>query len=53
MAFLFNPRAFDMAIVLMFLGAAIRWGFAGDWARAGYWTSAAVLNICISMMGAK
>jgi len=53
MTWLTRPEAFNVLIIVLFICAAIRWGFAGNWPQCGYWLSAALLNICITMMGGK
>lgn len=45
-----DPRLFNLLIIALFIGAAIRWAFAGNWAQAGYWLSAAVLNVFVTAM---
>lgn len=50
MNWLTNPRLGDFLIIAAFIGNAIRWSFDGNWPRAGYWASAALLNVCISLM---
>jgi hypothetical protein len=43
--FFSDPRIFNFMIIAMFLIAAIRWAFAGNWSQTAYWCAAAVLNI--------
>jgi hypothetical protein len=45
-----DPRAFNILIIVMFLAASIRWACAGGWMQAGYWLSAAVLNVFVTAM---
>jgi hypothetical protein len=45
MNFLHDPRIFNFAIIAMFIGAAIRWAFVGNWSQVSYWCAAAVLNV--------
>jgi hypothetical protein len=49
MTWLLDPRAFNVLIILLFIAAAIRWAFAGNWPQAGYWASAAVLNVFVTL----
>lgn len=53
MRWLLDPRAFNVAIIVLFLAAAIRWAFARNWPQACYWVAAAALNISITFMGGK
>lgn len=53
MKYLLDPRAFNVAIIVMFLAAAIRWALARNWPQASYWLAAAALNISITFMGSK
>jgi hypothetical protein len=48
-----SPYLFDCVIVALFICAAVRWSFSGDWAKAMYWTGAVILNIAVLFMGAK
>lgn len=49
MTWLMDPRAFNVLIIVLFLAAAVRWGFAGNWPQAGYWASAALLNVFVTL----
>jgi hypothetical protein len=49
MNWILDPRAFNVLIILLFIAAAIRWAFAGNWPQAGYWASAAVLNVFVTV----
>ena len=53
MKYLLDPRAFNVAIIVLFLAAAVRWAFARNWPQAAYWVSAAVLNVTVTLMGSK
>jgi Flp pilus assembly protein protease CpaA len=53
MTWLFDPRIFNWLIIAMFVAAAIRWAFAGNWPQTGYWLAAAALNIAVLFMGMK
>lgn len=53
MGFIFDPRFFNAAIIVMFIAAAIRWAFERNWAQATYWTAAAVLNVAVTFMAGK
>lgn len=50
MNILTNPMAFNWLIIILFIGASIRWVFAGNIPQAGYWASAAVLNVFVTLM---
>lgn len=50
MSCLLDPRAFNVLIIILFLAAAVRWAYAGNWPQSGYWASAAVLNIFVTTM---
>lgn len=50
MSWLVDPRLFNWLIVAMFVGASIRWAIAGNIPQAGYWASAAVLNVFVTLM---
>ncbi len=45
MTILQDPRIFNFLIIVMFLGAAIRWAWAGNYSQVAYWIAAAVLNV--------
>ena len=47
MTWLFEPRIFNLAIIVMFLASMVRWACSGNWAQACYWLGAAILNISI------
>lgn len=49
MSFIFDPRFFNVLIIAMFLAAAIRWAVEKNWSQAGYWVSAALLNVFVTM----
>lgn len=49
MKYVNDPRAFEVAVIVLFLIVAARWVIAGNWPRAGYWASAAMLNVCLIM----
>jgi hypothetical protein len=53
MSALFDPRLFNVVIILMFIAAAVRWAFERNWPQSVYWLSAAVLNAAVTMMAAK
>lgn len=46
-AFLFDPRIFNCLIIAMFILAAMRWAFAGDYSQTTYFAAAAALNIAV------
>lgn len=48
-SFIFDPRFFNVAIIAMFIAAAIRWAWEKNWAQAGYWASAALLNVFVTI----
>lgn len=39
---------FPVALIIADLGAAVVYGFAGDWRKVIYWIAAAVLNITVT-----
>jgi len=45
MTWLSSPRAFNFVIIGLFICAAARWAWAGNWSQVAYWLAAAVLNI--------
>lgn len=45
--FLFDPKVFNVAIICMFVLAAMRWAFFGNYSQATYFAAAAVLNIAV------
>lgn len=49
MTWLADPRAFNVLIIVLFVAAAVRWAFAGNWPQAGYWLSAALLNVFVTL----
>ena len=49
MTWLQDPRSFNVLIILMFIAASVRWAFAGNWPQAGYWGSAALLNVFVTI----
>jgi hypothetical protein len=53
MRWLADPRAFNVAIIVMFLAAAVRWAAARNWPQASYWLAAAVLNVAVTFMAVK
>lgn len=50
MNWLTDPKLFNYIILALFAMAAIRWWIAKDIPQAGYWASAFVLNIFVTMM---
>lgn len=53
MRWLLDPRAFNVLIIVLFLAAAVRWGFARNWPQTFYWIFAAGLNVAVTYMGSK
>lgn len=49
MSFLSDPRAMNVLIIVLFVVAGIRWAFAGNWPQSGYWLSAALLNVFLTI----
>lgn len=49
MTWLLDPRLFNILIIVMFIAAAIRWGFVGNWPQSIYWIAAAVLNVAVTV----
>jgi hypothetical protein len=49
MTYLSDPRAINVLIIILFIVAAIRWTCAGNVPQAGYWASAALLNVFVTM----
>ena len=47
MNWLFDPRIFNVAIIVLFVAATVRWAFAGDFMQAMYWLGATVLNVAV------
>jgi len=41
-------RALPVAILLLSIGAAIGYSFAGDWRRALYWSAAAFITVSVT-----
>jgi hypothetical protein len=50
---LFEPRIFNILIMSLSGAASLRWAIARDWPQAGYWGSALLLNLFVTMMAAK
>lgn len=50
MTWLTGPRIGEAVIIAEFIGVAIWFAIEGNWPKAGYWCSAAALNIFITMM---
>lgn len=50
MRYLSDPRFFSGLVVLVFLLAAIRWGFAGNLKQTLYWGAGFVLNFAVAFM---
>ncbi len=48
---IFDPRIFNVLIIVLFLAAAARWAFERNWPQVGYWMAAAALNVSILFMG--
>jgi hypothetical protein len=53
MRYLFEPRLFNALIMFLSGAASLRWALARDWPQAGYWGSALLLNLFVTMMAAK
>lgn len=49
MKYLVDPRFFNVLIIVLFVAAAVRWAVEGKWSQAGYWLSAAVLNVFVTI----
>lgn len=49
MNYVYDPRFFNVLIIVLFVAAAVRWAFAGNWPQAGYWISAALLNVFVTI----
>ncbi|MGH6631127.1 MAG: hypothetical protein ACRELS_16980 [Candidatus Rokuibacteriota bacterium] len=43
-----RAQAFPAALIVLNLGAAVVYGYEGDWRRAVYWLSAAVLTVTVA-----
>lgn len=43
-----NPKVFPTVLILLDLGAAVAYAFAGDCRRAIYWIAAAVLTATVT-----
>jgi hypothetical protein len=39
---------FPLALILLDIGAAVIYGFSGDWRKVIYWIAAAVLNVTVT-----
>ncbi len=39
---------FPLTLILLDVGAAVFYGFSGDWRKAVYWIAAAVLNAAVT-----
>lgn len=39
---------FPILLILLDVGAAVPYAFAGDYKKAVYWLATAVLNICVT-----
>lgn len=50
MNLLLDPRAFSVAIIIMFGLATIRYAIAGDWPQVVYNFSAVTLNVAVTFM---
>jgi hypothetical protein len=50
MKYLLSPLLFNWLIMALFAFAAIRWAIERDWIQAGYWGSAILLNLFVTMM---
>ena len=50
MNYLLDPALFSRVIIALFVLAAIRWAFAGNWPQVVYWLSGAALNVAVLMM---
>ena len=48
MNIVFDPKLFNYIILVLFLFAAIRWGYEGKWGDCLYWFSAFTLNIAVT-----
>lgn len=53
MRYLTDPRAFSVLIIALFVLAALRWAFAGNWPQVIYWASGAALNCAVLAMGGE
>ena len=51
MNLLLDPKIFNYVIIGMFVAAAVRWAYAGNMPQAGYWASAALLNVFVTIGG--
>jgi hypothetical protein len=45
-----NKHLFAVLMIVLSALAAGRYGWEGDWWRAGYWVAAAALTFCVVMM---
>ena len=39
---------FPLALIILDIGAAVIYGFSGDWRKVIYWIAAAVLNVTVT-----
>lgn len=53
MRYLSDPCLFPIVIIALFACAAVRYAADSNWPKAGYWVSAALLNIFVLAMEAK
>lgn len=50
MAWLADPRAFSIAIIVLFALATVRYAIAGDWGQVVYNGAATALNVAVTFM---
>lgn len=43
-----DPHLFNYLILAMFVLAALRWTWAGNWGQALYWYSSATLTVAVT-----
>lgn len=43
-----DPKIFNYLIIFLFICAGIRWGIAGNFWQALYWTCGAGINIAVT-----
>ena len=47
---LFHPKTFNWLLIALYIAAAVRWGFAGDWKQVWYFVGATILNVAVLRM---
>lgn len=43
-----NPKLFPTILIILSVLAALSYIPSQDWRHVGYWTAAAILNICVT-----